>query len=414
MHLLIFLLIVGGKKMKKIVILIGAFCYNRGSEALVRGTIEIVKKHIPDSYIVLCSGEESFGPNANVNNVDKYIRRQSYYSGFSFKRMLANFYKKVLKNTNAYNKIKYKNLVNECRDADLVIVSGGDNYDKSYGMFDLMHTVNNLIRQNSKAKMVMYDCSLDVNEIDENIKKDFDLFDVITARENDTYQGFLKKFPNKDIRYYPDPAFVMEKEKIDLPESFKLNGTIGVNVSSMVTEAQYGSDENKVLSAYTKMIEWILSNTDNNVMLIPHVMKNLDLKVLRLLYSKFTDNKRVFLIENEELNAKQLKYLVSNCIFYIGARTHSTIAAYSSCVPTLVLGYSVKSIGIAKDLFGTSDGYVVPVKNLSSDEVLVKALSRLYENKEQIKEKLENETMPDYIEKTWSAGEMFSSLIKKN
>ena len=182
----------------------------------------------------------------------------------------------------------------------------------------------------------------------------------------------------------------------------------------MVTEAQYGSDENKVLSAYTKMIEWILSNTDNNVMLIPHVMKNLDLKVLRLLYSKFTDNKRVFLIENEELNAKQLKYLISNCIFYIGARTHSTIAAYSSCVPTLVLGYSVKSIGIAKDLFGTSDGYVVPVKNLSSDEVLVKALSRLYENKEQIKEKLENETMPDYIEKTWSAGEMFSSLIKKN
>ena len=46
--------------MKKVVIVIGAYCHNRGSEASVQGTIDIVKKDIKDSKIVLCSGEESW------------------------------------------------------------------------------------------------------------------------------------------------------------------------------------------------------------------------------------------------------------------------------------------------------------------------------------------------------------------
>ena len=50
---------------------------------------------------------------------------------------------------------------------------------------------------------------------------------------------------------------------------------------------------------------------------------------------------------------------------FIGARTHATIAAYSSCVPTLVVGYSIKARGIAKDLFGTDEGYVLPVQALA-------------------------------------------------
>ena len=323
--------------MKKVVIVIGAYCYNRGSEALAQGTIDIVKKYIKDSKIVLCSGEESFGSQLNIKNVDTYVRRQSYYSGFSFLRIAANICNKVLHNKRAYDKIKYKNLINECKDADLVIICGGDNYDKSYHMIDMMHSINLSIKESSNAKMVMYDCSLDAKEIDEKVKEDFSLFDAITAREMDTYNAFIKAFPEKSVYYFPDPAFVMEKEKVALPEKLIPKKTIGVNVSSMVTESQYGSNQEDILTAYNEMLKWILDNTDSNIMLIPHVMKNLDLKVLRVLYEPFKSNDRVFLIENEELKAKQLKYLISQCDFYVGARTHSTIAAYSSCVPTFVL-----------------------------------------------------------------------------
>ncbi|MBO5622010.1 MAG: polysaccharide pyruvyl transferase family protein, partial [Butyrivibrio sp.] len=59
--------------------------------------------------------------------------------------------------------------------------------------------------------------------------------------------------------------------------------------------------------------------------------------------------------------------------FFVGARTHSTIAAYSSNVPTLVIGYSVKSRGIATDLFGDYTHYVLPVQEISEPDEMIRA-----------------------------------------
>lgn len=42
---------------------------------------------------------------------------------------------------------------------------------------------------------------------------------------------------------------------------------------------------------------------------------------------------------------------------FIAARTHADISAYSMCMPTFALGYTVKSVGIAKDL-GLFEGSV--------------------------------------------------------
>lgn len=61
----------------------------------------------------------------------------------------------------------------------------------------------------------------------------------------------------------------------------------------------------------------------------------------------------------------------------MGGRTHSTIAAYSSGVPTLVMGYSVKARGIARDLFGTEEGYVLPVQSLADPEEIARAFLQL-------------------------------------
>lgn len=400
--------------MKKVVILIGSFCYNRGSEALVRGTIEIVKKHISDSEIVLCSSEESFGAHLNVKHVDKYVRRQSYYSGISFNRLASNIFRKIFHNQDIANRIKYRDLLKECKDADLVIVSGGDNYDKSYGMYKLMNSVNKAIRDVCKAKMVMYDCSLAESEITDDVKKDFALFDAVTAREMDTFKAFKKHLPDMPVYYFPDPAFVMESSEIDLPKCFSEKNVVGINLSTMAVEAQYGSDKNTVLKAYIQMVNWILENTENNVLLIPHVMRGLDLKVLRELYSHFTGNGRVYLLDNEKLNATELKYIISKCKIYVGARTHSTIAAYSTCVPTLVIGYSVKSIGIARDLFGTYEGYVVPVNTISDKniDILKDAFRNLYNKSDAIKADLCS-MMTGYQNKAWKAGELFNSLLEE-
>ncbi len=80
------------------------------------------------------------------------------------------------------------------------------------------------------------------------------------------------------------------------------------------------------------------------------------------------------------------------------ARTHATIAAYSSCVPTLVVGYSIKARGIAKDLFGTDEGYVLPVQALAKKEDLVNAFDWLYQNAQAQKAHLQ-QIMPDYCKR---------------
>lgn len=56
--------------------------------------------------------------------------------------------------------------------------------------------------------------------------------------------------------------------------------------------------------------------------------------------------------------------------FFVGARTHATIAAYSTLVPTMVLGYSVKSKGIAQDIFG-EEKLVLSLAEISDSNKLI-------------------------------------------
>ena len=87
---------------------------------------------------------------------------------------------------------------------------------------------------------------------------------------------------------------------------------------------------------------------------------------------------------------------------FIGARTHATIAAYSTCVPTLVIGYSVKSRGIAKDIFGTDEGLVIPVSEITDVKKMIQAYEDFLKKKESYRKHLE-EFMPSYIERAKSS-----------
>ncbi len=109
------------------------------------------------------------------------------------------------------------------------------------------------------------------------------------------------------------------------------------------------------------------------------------------------------------MSCQKLKYVISKCRAFIGARTHATIAAYSSMVPTLVVGYSVKAKGIAQDIFGTWENYVLPVQTLSNPEELIGAFAWMMEREDGIRQRL-RETMPDYCKKAAEAGEEIRRL----
>jgi polysaccharide pyruvyl transferase WcaK-like protein len=149
-----------------------------------------------------------------------------------------------------------------------------------------------------------------------------------------------------------------------------------------------------------------------NVCLIPHVIwkQNNDLLPVDLLYGKYADSGRICKVDDR--NGMELKWVISQCRFFVGARTHATIAAYSTCVPTLVIGYSVKSKGIATDLFGTDRNYVVPVQNLQHPGQLTEAFAWIQSRENEICQKL-RQIMPDYINRAWVAKAALEALLKE-
>lgn len=87
----------------------------------------------------------------------------------------------------------------------------------------------------------------------------------------------------------------------------------------------------------------------------------------------------------DDCNAEELKGYIARCRYMIAARTHASIAAYSQKVPTLVVGYSIKARGIAKDLFGTEDNYVIPVQTLTDPFELKNAFCWMVSHEQMIR-----------------------------
>lgn len=394
---------------KNILIILNAIVYNRGSEALIRGITSICKKQNNSNNITLVSSEPEFGEWLNIENVDKYVKKNSYKNN-ALKRYIVSAFRK-LKMYNIANNLQYGHLKKIAKKQDLIIIVGADNYDISYNMQKTLKMFNSFLRKNTDAKMLLYDCSIDERDVTEDLKEDLKNFDYITVRETISKENIENIIDKNKLFLYPDPAFTMKSEKVKLPNIFNNSEVIGVNVSNLITNKKYGSQADIILDAYKKMIDYILSNTNYSILLIPHVMKNADLSTLSVLYENYKEENKVELISDESLNAKQLKYIISNCEMFVGARTHATIAAYSSLVPTLVLGYSVKSKGIAKDIFGTFDNYVLPVSNLDNENYLVNGFIWLNNNKEKIKLKLK-EKMPKYIKDAENTKELIEKCLK--
>ena len=280
-----------------------------------------------------------------------------------------------------------KKAVETCPDWDerlrpLAVSIGGDNYCYPEMVSDLILAHNLFLERGFET--VLWGCSVEPDSLkDKNLLDDMNAFDTIYARESITYNALKDAGVAKDMLFLEkDPAFELVTTKpkdfdTKVKEGFKPGETIGINLSPMVQDRE--TTPGITMKNYRNFIDKILETTDLNIALIPHVVwpSNDDRKPLSELFSQYKDTGRVVMID--DCPAEELKGYISKCCFFIGARTHSTIAAYSSNVPTLVIGYSVKSRGIATDLFGSYDNYVLPVQELKEEDSLIKAYEYLKE-----------------------------------
>ena len=77
-----------------------------------------------------------------------------------------------------------------------------------------------------------------------------------------------------------------------------------------------------------------------------------------------------------------------------------------------MVGYSVKARGIARDLFGSEEHYVLPVQALENPEELIQAYDRMMEKEEEIRRRLKT-IMPEYIAKAQAAGDEVRKIWKQ-
>lgn len=313
--------------------------------------------------------------NRAVSKLERILFRHNYYA--ESKPWLAKVYKAF-------------------ENCDVAMSVGGDNYcNGSYKWLYLLH--DNAIRKGLKT--ILWGCSVDENCLsDQEMKEDLLKYDVICARESLTYNIISRFHPN--VKLYPDPAFTLKTEEIEWKGTNDAE-YIGINASptSIACEKEKGT----VIKNYEKLIEYILKETTYHIALIPHVIfqkKYADYAILKKIYDKYSYTKRMLLIEDN--NCCALKGYISHCRMFITARTHASIAAYSSCVPTLVLGYSIKAKGIAQDLFGTYENYVLSVQDIVSEDEFVKGFQWLCQNENEIRYRLEC-IMPSYIQKAYEA-----------
>ena len=369
---------------------------NHGCEAIIRSTSKLLNG--PRDLILWSNTKSEDIQYGSAHGFERVVVPEQI-ERFSPAYFEALVKRKLLHRKNANMEVFLRELFKD----NIALSVGGDNYCYEWSAKQAV-MLDKEIRKYC-ASSVLWGCSIDPDAITPEVREDLAGFDLITAREEITYQ--LLKEINPNTVKVADPAFLLERVDLPLPEGFQEGNTVGINVSPLIMK--YGTEGSLILENYRKLIRYILEKTDMSVCLIPHVIwpYNNDLEPINVLYREFRDSGRASRIMDG--NCCELKGYIARCRFFVGARTHATIAAYSSYVPTLAVGYSVKSRGIALDLFGTEENFVLPVQKMKSENELRDCFSWLIECESNIRYRLQ-EIIPEYAKKAKCAVEQMYSL----
>lgn len=392
--------------MKKVFLCGHTGSINRGCEAIVRSTVRILRKTEFSDDITLATFNPNDDKKLDLNKVVNLFEYNSYNDN-KLSHYYSAIFNKVLQNYEIGQRFIQKNLWEKFDNSTMCLNIGGDTYCYkkpviSYGL--------NVYTSRVGVPNIFWCCSIEKECIDDEMIRDMNRYDLIMPRESITMENLINVgIPRNKLVQAVDPAFVLDIKKTKLIQNMDCKNTVGINISPVII--RHESKKNLAYDNFRNLIKYIISQTDLNIILVPHVYKEnfQDDIPLTELYKEFFNTKRISIIK-DSYSCEEIKYLISKCRFFIGARTHATIAAYSTCVPTLVLGYSVKSKGIAKDIFGNYKNYVLSTQNLNGDKDLINAFIWLMQKETNIRSHL-NAFMPAYISRAWELGRELKKFV---
>jgi len=372
---------------------------NHGCEAIVRSTAKMSSNY----HFTLFSSKKEEDKKYGLDKICNIESEQSPLSRFSIRYWKAFFQTKFKKDKDAYDRALFHPIYHEAKNCDYALSIGGDNY--CYGVPRFIYIINQQLRKQG-IKTILWGCSVEPDSIKGEMLEDLKGYTHIFTRESITFQAMREK-GIQQVSLFPDPAFQLNRIDLPLPSGFIEKNTVGINVSPMIISHE--KNQGITLNNYITLIQYLIDHTDMQIALIPHVVwkHNDDRQPLMEIFNHFKDSNRIILIEDH--TAEELKGFIGRCRFMIAARTHASIAAYSEQVPTLVVGYSVKARGIARDIFGNEEHYVIPVQSMQKENDLLNAFLWIYNHEEEIKEHYQ-QIMPEYKAKALEAGIKLKNL----
>lgn len=395
--------------MKKIMLYQHAGSYNHGCEALATTISKEIVNNIDDAQVYLCSHHADQDEQYNISSIYKIIQNTRWLRRGTLGYFVYQIDKRTFNSKRIQDAFEIdKPCIELSKDMDCCIAIGGDNY--CYNKGKIYWPTERVIKKSGK-KMMLWGCSVEPSELKGELAEHLQLFDAITVRDSITYKAFIENGFKGKVHLVSDPAFLLEKEEVQMSQNWKNGQMVGINLSPMILN--YTKNSKQVIASIYTLIDYILDNTEMNIVFVPHVRLSYtdDMETLRQIFEYYKKTNRVVLLDDYSLSCKQLKGYISKCRFFVGARTHSIVAAYSTGVPALALGYSVKSKGIARDIFGSEEKLVIPVQTFDDPKATIDSFKYLMDHETEIKTRL-NKFMPEYKEKAKISGQVLRDLIK--
>jgi polysaccharide pyruvyl transferase WcaK-like protein len=243
--------------------------------------------------------------------------------------------------------------------------------------------------------------------------------DLITVREQVTQDYLDGLGVRENVRRVTDPAFLLPTCPAELPSEIERAlqaGAVGLNLAPLMK--RYNSLSNRQwMREALNILAKIRAGTSHPIVLIPHVMMppwvfpdNDDYQFMRTLLDRLPPDKKegIFLYDARNHSSKQIKWVISRLKMFIGSRLHSIVAALSSCVPALYIGYGIKSRGMIRDVFG-HERWMIHCSELAAGQLVQRVQSLLKE--EAAVRKYLKSFMPGYAESAWKSGELLKQML---
>lgn len=355
---------------------------NRGCEAIVRGTVDIIRTIFGSSSFTALSffeGRKQFFEQAS-SEYDEDIEHKPIKPFVGRYNPLRGYYKLKRILGVPDGKVYYEANRDIICSSDAVLSIGGDNYSLDYGMPWLFTIFDDYVLSLQRP-LILWGASVGpfhkAPDYEVYMKEHLRRATAIFARESITVEYLDRLGVRTNVYLVADPAFMMKP--LEIPGFHVEEDAIGLNFSPLM--AKFATAGNMALWRHkvAEILTAVRKRYNKQIYLIPHVtISGNDDHVFMQEALDLLDDRSGIILAPATLNAQATKWLISKLRVFAGARTHATIAALSSGIPTLTFGYSIKAHGINRDLYGNDD-YCLEADQCEANPV-IERLTDLFEN----------------------------------